>query len=56
MRELGPRQLTDVPRSEIAKLIKYLRAHGTADDMIKRAVLDAYGLVQLSGKRSRYLD
>ena len=56
VRHLGSRQLTDVPRSEIAKLIKYLRSQGAADDMIKRAVLDAYGLVQLSGKRSRYLD
>ena len=56
VRELGPRQLTDVPRSEIAKLVKYLRAHGIADDKIKRAVLDAYRLPQLTVKRSRYLD
>ena len=56
MRDLGPRQLTDVPRSEVAKLIKYLSGQGAADDVIKRAVLDAYGLVQLSRKRSQYLD
>ena len=56
VRDLGPRQLTDVPRSEVAKLIKYLSGQGAADDVIKRAVLDAYGLVQLSRKRSQYLD
>jgi very-short-patch-repair endonuclease len=56
VRELGPRQLTDVPRSEVAKLIKYLSSQGAADDTIKRAVLNAYGLVQLSMKRSQYLD
>ena len=55
VRDLGPRQLTDVPRSEVAKLIKYL-GQGAADDTIKRAVLNAYGLVQLSRKRSQYLD
>ena len=56
VRDLGPRQLTDVPRSEVAKLIKYLSGQGAADDTIKRAVLNAYGLVQLSRKRSQYLD
>ena len=40
----------------MAKLIKYLTAQGAADDTIKRAVLNAYGLVQLSRKRSQYLD
>ena len=53
VRELGPRQLTDVPRSEIAKLIKYLKAHGTADDTIKRAVLDAYLLARPCLRPSR---
>ncbi|MGP7999539.1 MAG: AAA domain-containing protein [Streptosporangiaceae bacterium] len=56
VRDLGPRELTDVPRSEVAKLIKYLSGQGAADDTIKRAVLNAYGLVQLSRKRSQYLD
>jgi Protein of unknown function (DUF3320) len=56
VRDLGPHQLTDVPRSEVAKLIKYLSGQGAADDVIKRAVLDVYGLIQLSRKRSQYLD
>ena len=56
VRDLGPRELTDVPRSEVAKLIKYVSGQGATDDVIKRAVLNAYGLVQLSRKRSQYLD
>ncbi len=56
VRELGPRQLSDVPRSEVAKLIKYLGVQGAADDGVKRAVLNVHELVQLTGKRSRYLD
>jgi hypothetical protein len=56
VRELGPRQLSDVPRSEVAKLIKYLRVEGTADDVVKRAVLQAYGLIRLTARTSQYLD
>ena len=56
VRELGPRQLSDVPRSEVAKLIEYLDVQGAADDVVKRAVLNVYELIQLTGKRSRYLD
>jgi hypothetical protein len=56
VRELGPRQLSDVPRSEVAKLIKYLGLEGAPDDVVKRAVLDAYGLVRLTARTSQYLD
>jgi very-short-patch-repair endonuclease len=56
VRELGPRQLSDVPRSEVAKLIKYLCPEGTADDIVKRAVLHAYGLIRLTVRTSQYLD
>jgi len=56
LRELGPRQLSEVPRSEVAKLIKYLRLEGAADDVVKRAVLGAYGLVRLTARTSQYLD
>ncbi len=48
VRELGPRQLWDVPRSEVAKLIKYLGLQDAADDVVKRSVLNAYGLVRLT--------
>jgi hypothetical protein len=56
VRELGPRQLSDVPRSEVTKLIKYLGLEGAADDVLKRAVLGAYGLVRLTARTSQYLD
>jgi hypothetical protein len=56
LRELGPRQLSDVPRSEVAKLIKYLGVQGAPDETVKRAVLSAYGLVRLTARTSQYLD
>jgi very-short-patch-repair endonuclease len=56
LRELGPRQLTDVPRSEVAKLIRYLGLEDASQDAVKRAVLSAYGLVRLTSKASHYLD
>ena len=56
VRELGPRQLSDVPRSEVAELIKYLDLGGAAADVVKRAVLNAYGLVRLTVRASLYLD
>jgi very-short-patch-repair endonuclease len=56
VRELGPRQISDVPRSEVAKLIKYLGLEGAADDVVKRSVLGAYGLVRLTARTSQYLD
>jgi very-short-patch-repair endonuclease len=56
VRELGPRQLWEVPRSEVAKLIKYLSLQDAADDVAKRSVLNAYGLVRLTARTSQYLD
>lgn len=56
LRELGPRQLSDVPRSEVAKLIKYLGLQDASPDVVKRAVLNAYGLVRLTARASQYLD
>jgi len=56
LRELGPRQLWDVPCSEVAKLIKFLRLADAGDDAVKRAVLSAYGLVRLTVRTSQYLD
>lgn len=56
VRELGPRQLSDVPRSEIAELIRQLGLAHAPVDSIKRAVLNAYGLIRLTTKASQYLD
>jgi hypothetical protein len=40
----------------VAKLIRYLGLERAADDVIKRAVLNAYGLVRLTVRTSQYLD
>jgi dethiobiotin synthetase len=57
VRELGPRELIEVPLDEIAELMRRLRAaHGVADPTgLKRAVLDAYGLVRLTARADEYL-
>jgi dethiobiotin synthetase len=57
VRELGPRELIEVPLDEIAELMRRLRAaHGVADETgLKRAVLNAYGLVRLTARADEYL-
>jgi hypothetical protein len=57
VRELGPRDLIEVPLDEIAELMRRLRAaQGIGDDMgLKRAVLSAYGLVRLTARADEYL-
>ena len=54
VRELGPRALDEVPLAEIAELMERLATAG-ADDL-KRAVLDAYGLVRMTAKADEYLE
>ena len=56
MRALGPRQLSEIPGSEIAQLIKKLDMPGAPAEMIKRGVLNSYGLVRLTARTSQYLD
>jgi dethiobiotin synthetase len=57
VRELGPRDLIEVPLDEIAELMRRIRAaQGIADDMgLKRAVLTTYGLVRLTARADEYL-
>ena len=57
VRELGPRDLIEVPIDEIAELMRRLRAaHGVDDENgLKRAVLNAYGLVRLTARADEYL-
>ena len=57
VRELGPRTLDEVPLDEVAELMRRLRDCGVAGhaDELKRAVLDAYGLVRLTAKADEYL-
>jgi very-short-patch-repair endonuclease len=56
MRETGPRQLTDVPRSEVRLLVTRHNLEFAAPDLIKRAVLNIYGFVRLTARASQYLD
>ena len=57
VRELGPRELIEVPLDEIAELMRRLRAARGVGDAIglKRAVLTAYGLVRLTARADEYL-
>jgi dethiobiotin synthetase len=57
VRELGPRALEEVPLDEIAELVRRLRgARGASDPTeLKRAVLNAYGLVRLTARADEYL-
>jgi len=54
VRELGPRTLDEVPLDEVAELMERLTAAGAND--LKRAVLDTYGLVRLTGRADEYLE
>jgi hypothetical protein len=57
VRELGPRELIEVPLDEIAQLLRRLRAAGEARDptAAKRAVLSVYGLKRLTARADEYL-
>ncbi len=57
VRELGPRELIEVPLVEIAELLRRLRgARGVDEPMdLKRAVLNSYGLVRLTARADEYL-
>jgi hypothetical protein len=57
VRELGPRSLDEVPLDEIAELVRLLRGAGGSSDAteLKRAVLNAYGLVRLTSRADEYL-
>jgi AAA domain-containing protein len=54
VRELGPRSLDEVPLPEIAELMERLTTAGAND--LKRAVLDAYGLVRMTAKADEYME
>ena len=54
VRELGSRTLDEVPLDEVAELMRRLTEAGASD--LKRAVLDTYGLVRLTGRADEYLE
>lgn len=53
VRELGPRTLDEVPLDEVAELMRRLQDAGARD--LKRAVLDAYGLIRMTARAEEYL-
>src|SRR3954447_22835444 len=57
VRELGPRELIEVPLDEIAELLRRLRAAGVWRDATgaKRAVLNVYVLKRLTSRADEYL-
>jgi dethiobiotin synthetase len=57
VRELGPRSLDEVPLDEIAELVRLIRGAGGNSNAteLKRAVLNAYGLVRLTSRADEYL-
>ena len=55
VRELGPRELIEVPLDEIAELMRRLVAAGHPRDGLKRSVLTTYGLVRLTSRADEYL-
>lgn len=57
VRELGPRTLEEVPLDEVAELMRRMQAPGPlAPGDLKRAVLDAYGLIRLTARADEYLE
>lgn len=54
VRELGDRTLYEVPLNEIAALMAPQRR--ASPDRLKRAVLDAYGLIRMTQTAEQYLD
>ena len=55
VRQRGPRELAEIPRSEIRTLIDQLGL-ATTDPGVKRAVLRHLGFVRLTERTSEYLD
>jgi dethiobiotin synthetase len=56
VRELGPRDLDEVPLDEIAELVGRMRANGTTEATeLKRTVLSTYGLKRLTAHADEYL-
>ena len=51
VRELGPRELIEIPLEEIAELMRRL---GDQPDL-KRAVLNTYGLIRMTSRAEQYL-
>jgi hypothetical protein len=55
VRELGPRELIEVPLDEVAELMRRLQAAGQDGGDLRRAVLNAYGLTRMTARAEQYL-
>jgi len=54
VRELGPRELIEVPLDEVAELMRRLQVAGRGDDL-KRQALTTYGLTRMTARAEQYL-
>ena len=57
VRDIGPRQLDEVPLDEIAELVRLIRnSRGTVEPTeLKREVLSLYGLIRLTSRADEYV-
>ncbi|MGX5653300.1 hypothetical protein ACWKWC_00830 [Geodermatophilus nigrescens] len=55
LRELGARELTEIPMSEVYALIQELGLAGQTSEQVSRAVLKAYGLSRLTARSAAFL-
>ncbi|MGF9648716.1 AAA domain-containing protein [Pseudarthrobacter oxydans] len=55
VRQLGPRTIFEVPKSELTALLELLSASGVAEWELDREILNAYGLRKLTKKTKEYL-
>jgi len=56
VRSLGPRELYDVPKSEVRTLIERLGLEGARTEVACRVVLDAYGLRKMTQKATSFIE
>lgn len=55
VRELGPRDLVEVPKSEVRALISQLGLDSQTGEEVSRAVLETYGLSRLGARAAEFL-
>lgn len=56
LRELGPRTLHEVPKSEIQTMLSALSHEGVTEEDLDRELLNVFGLTQLTQRRKAHLE
>jgi hypothetical protein len=56
VRDLGPREVDEVPVPELAAVMRHLSLHHEDEEDLFRAVMDEYGLSRLTAKRRDIFD